>query len=92
MTMTQTQYAATKRNQSFKPVKPHNFPVGDLVLVRKHMSKGFQEKYQDSYQVVKLLCKNQLELKDQNNHIRQVHITDVKKMTMHDVIVKAIPD
>ena len=33
MTMTQIQYAATKRNQSFKPVKPHNFKVGGLVLV-----------------------------------------------------------
>ena len=49
MTMTQIQYAATKRNQSFKLVKPHDFKVGDLVLVRNHMSKAFQEKYQDSY-------------------------------------------
>ena len=32
-TRTQIQYAATKRNQSFKPVKPHDFKVGDLVLV-----------------------------------------------------------
>ena len=70
MTTTQIEYAATKRNQSFKPMKPHNFKVGDLVLVRNHMSKAFQEKYQDSYRVVKLLGKNQLKVKDQNNHIR----------------------
>ena len=38
MTTTQIEYAATKRNQSFKPVKPHNFKVGDLLLVRDHMS------------------------------------------------------
>ena len=61
MTTTQIEYAATKRNQSFKPVKPHDFKVGDLVLVRNHMSKAFQEKYQDSYRVVRLLGKNQLE-------------------------------
>ena len=32
MTTTQIEYAATKRNQSFKPVKPHDFKVGDLVF------------------------------------------------------------
>ena len=87
-----SEYAATKRNQSFKPVKPHNFKVGDLVLVRNHTSKAFQEKYQDSYRVVKLLGKNQLEVKDQNNCIRQVHVTEVKKTTMPEVLVKNIPD
>ena len=92
MTTTQIEYAAMKRNQSFKPVKPHDFKVGDLVLVRNHTSKAFQEKYQDSYRVVKLLGKNQLEVKDQNNHIRQVHIMDVNKTTMPEVLVKNIPD
>ena len=92
MTTTQIQYAATKRNQSFKLVKPHDIKVGDLVLVRNHTSKAFQEKYQDSYRVVKLLGKNQLKVKDQTNHIRQVHITDVKNTTMPEVLVKNVPD
>ena len=52
MTITQIEYAATKRNQSFKPMRPHDFKVVDLVLVRNHTSKAFQEKYQDSYRVV----------------------------------------
>ena len=89
---TQIEYTATKRNQSFKPMKPHDFKVGDLVLVRNHTSKAFQEKCQDSYPVVKLLGKNQLEVKDQNNHVWQVHVTDVKKTTMPEVLVKNIPD
>ena len=42
--------------------------------------------------MVKLLGKNQLKVKDQNNHIRQVHVVDVKKTTMPEVIVKSIPD
>ena len=92
MTTAQIEYAATRRNQSFKLVKPHDFKVGDLVLVRNHMSKAFQEKYQDSFHVVWLLGKNQLEVKDQKGHIRQVHITDVKKTTMLEVITNAIPD
>ena len=70
MTTTQIEYAATKRNQNFKPMKPHDFKVGDLVLVRNHISKTFQEKYQNSYRVVKLLGKNQLKVKDQTNCIR----------------------
>ena len=91
MMTTEIEYAATKRNQSFKPVKQHDFKVADLVLVRNHMSKAFQEKYQDSYRVVKLLGKNQLEVKDQNNHIRQVHVMDVKKTTMPQVLVNKYP-
>ena len=79
MTTAQIEYAAMKRNQSFKPIKPHGFKVGDLVLVRNHTSKAFHEKYQDSYRVVRLLGKNQLKVKDKNNCVRQVHITDVKK-------------
>ena len=79
MTTAQIEYAATRRNQKFKPVKPHDFKVGDLVLVRNHMSKAFQEKYQDSFCVVWILGKNQMEVKDQKGHIRQVHVTDVKK-------------
>ena len=92
MTITQIEYAATKRNKSFKPLKLHNFKVGDLELVRNHMSKAFQEKYQDSYRMVKLLGKNQLEVKDQNNPLRQVHVTDVKETTMPEVLVQNIPD
>ena len=42
MTTAQIEYAATKRNQHFKPMRPHDFKVGDLVLVRNHMSKAFQ--------------------------------------------------
>ena len=49
MTTAQIEYAAKRRNQSFKPVKPHDFKVGDLVLVRNHTSKAFQEKYQDIF-------------------------------------------
>ena len=42
--------------------------------------------------MVKLLGKNQLKVKDQNNHVRQVLVTDVKKTTMPEVLVKSIPD
>ena len=92
MTKTQIQYTPNRRNQNFKPVKPHDFKIGDLVLMRNHTSKPFQEKYQDSFHVTRLLGKNQLEVKDQNNHVRRVHITDVKKTTMPEIILNAVPD
>ena len=73
-------------------MKPHDFQAGDLVLVRNHTSKVFQEKYQNSFHVVRLLGRNQLEVKDQTGYVRQVHITDVKKTTMTELIAKAVPD
>ena len=41
--------------------------------------------------MVKLLGKNQLEVKDQNNCIRQVHVTDVKEDQLSLRCVKNIP-
>ena len=41
--------------------------------------------------MIRLLGKNQLEVKDQTGHVRQVHITDVKKTTKPEVIAKAVP-
>ena len=92
VTTIQIEYAAKRRNQNFKPVKPHDFQVGDLVLMRNHPLTTFQEKYQDSFCVIRLLGKNQLEVKDQTGHVKQIHITDVKKTTMPEVIAKAVPD
>ena len=92
MTAMQIEYAAKKKNQNFKPVKPHDFKVGGLVLVWNHTSKTFQEKHQDSFCVIRILGKNQLEVKDQKGHVRQVHITDAKKTTVPEVIAKAVTD
>ena len=60
--------------------------------MRNHAYKAFQEKYQDSFCVVRLLGKNQLDIKDQTGHVWQVHITNVKKTTVPEVIAKAVFD
>ena len=60
--------------------------------MRNHTSKAFQEKYQDSFHVTRILGKNQLEVNDQNNYVRTVHITDVKKTAMLEVILNAVSD
>ena len=63
MTTTQIKYASGKRNQNFKQLNPMSLRLETLVLVRNHTSKAFQEKYQDSFRIVRLLGKNQLEVK-----------------------------
>ena len=76
----QIAYAAKRRNQNFKPMKPHDFQVGDFIIMRNYTSKAVQEKYQESFHVVRLLGRNQLEVKDETGHIRQAHIIDVKRL------------
>ena len=93
LTTMQIEYAAKRKNQNFKPVKPHDFKVGDLVVVRKSHLKSLPGKIPGSFLCDKVpRKKNQLEVKDQIGHVRQVHITDVKKTIMPEVIAKAIPN
>ena len=62
-----------KANRTWETLKP-----GDNVLVRDHTSKAFQPKYKD-FCIVKIIGKNQLEIKDNHGHTIKVHHKDVKK-------------
>ena len=54
MTTAQIKYAAKRRNQNFKPVKPHDFKVGDFGIGEKsHILRLSREKYQDSHKVTR---------------------------------------
>ena len=39
MTTAQIEYATTKRSQSFIPMKPHNFKVGDSTCEKSHIKR-----------------------------------------------------
>ena len=54
MAAIEIQYVANRRNQNFEPVKPHGFKVGNMVLMRNHTSKAFQEKYKDIFHVTRI--------------------------------------
>ena len=63
------------------PREPEKLKIGDKVLVRDHTSKVFQPKYKD-FCIVRLLGKNQVEIKDNHGHTTKVHWRDIKKIPM----------
>ena len=92
MVAQQLEFARTRRDPK-KPFKhDHKLQEGDLVLVRNHTSKAFQPKYKEDYRVVKFLGKNQVEIKDNHGKISKVHITDLKKAYMTDIVADQLPD
>ena len=80
---------ARRARDSSKPRKansrPETLEPGDNVLVRDHTSKAFQPKYKD-FCVVKIIGKNQVEVKDNHSHTMKVHHKDVKKIQMIDKV------
>ena len=80
---------ARKARDNNKPRKakstPQTLKSGDNVLVRDHTSKVFQPKYKD-FCIVKIIGKNQVEVKDNHSHTMKVHRKDVKKVQMIDKV------
>ena len=80
---------ARKARGNSKPRKANSTPEtlkpGDNVLVRDLTSKAFQPKYKD-FCIVKIIDKNQVEVKDNHGHTTKVHRKDVKKVQMIDKI------
>ena len=67
------------------PKEPEKLKVGDNILIRDHTSKTFQSKYKD-FCIVRLLGKNQVEIKDNHGHTTKVHHRDVKKIPMTEKV------
>ena len=65
--------------------EPEKLKIGDNVLIRDHTSKVFQPKYKD-FCIVRLLGKNQVEIKDNHGHTTKVHHRDVKKIPMTEKV------
>ena len=69
------------------PKEPERLKIGDNILVRDHTSKAFQPKYKD-FCMVRLLGKNQVEIKDNHGHITKVHCRDIKEIPMTEKACK----
>ena len=67
------------------PKEPEELKVGDNVLIRDHTLKAFQPKYKD-FCIIRLLGKNQIEIKDNHSHTTKVHRKDVKKIPMTEKV------
>ena len=67
------------------PKEPEELKVGDNILIRDHTSKAFQPKYKD-FCIIRLLGKNQIEIKYNHGHTTKVHHRDVKKIPMTEKV------
>ena len=74
-----------------QPVRKPNIEVGDLVLVRDHISKCFMPKYKVDFRVV-CVQGNRAEVKDNNGKLTWYHISDIKKTDMVTKLICQLPD
>ena len=79
--------ARDRNRKGITPKEPKELKIGDNILMRDHTSKAFQPKYKDFF-IVRLLGKNQVEIKDNHGHITKVHRRDVKKIPMTEKVCK----
>ena len=56
------------KKKSKMPKEPERLKIGDNVLISDHTSKAFKPKYKD-FCIIGLLGKNQIEIKDNHDHI-----------------------
>ena len=70
----------------YNKVPDHGILVGDLALVKDHTAKSFEPKYKEDYCVVQIYGTNALQVLDKRGRLHNVHITDVKRVTMTEKV------
>ena len=66
----------------YNKVPDHGILVCDLV----HTAKSFEPKYKEDYHVVQIYGTNALQVSDKRGKLHNVHITDVKRVTMTEKV------
>ena len=74
-----------KANKYHK-IHDHGILVRDLVLVKDHTAKSFEPRYKEDYCIVQIYGTNALQVSDKRGILHNVHITDVKKVTMTEKV------
>ena len=67
-----------KKNKHFKA---HNFKVGQLVAVKKHLRNTFESRFTSDYRVLKIVNKHTLLVESPDGKTRQVNINDSKPVS-----------
>ena len=67
-------------------IPDHGILVRDLVLMKDHTAKSFEPKYKEDYHVVQIYGTNALQVSDKRGELHNVHITDVKRVTMMEKV------
>ena len=66
------------KDSKYNKVPDHGISVGDLVLIKDHMTKSFEPNYKEDYCVVQIYGTNALQVSDKRGQLHNVHITDVR--------------
>ena len=74
------------KDNKYNKVPDHGILVGDLVLMKDHTAKSFEPKYKEDYRVVQIYGTNALQVSDKRGRLHNVHITDVKRVTMMEKV------
>ena len=80
------------KDNKYNKVPDHGILVGDLVLVKDHTAKSFEPKYKEDYRVVQIYGTNALQVLDKQGRLHNVHITDVKRVTMMEKVATQIKE
>ena len=67
-------------------VPGHGILVGNLVLMKDHMTKSFEPVYKEDYCVVQIYGTNALQVSDKRGKLHNVHITDVRRINMTEKV------
>ena len=76
----------------YNKIPDHGILVGDLVLVKDHTAKSFEPKYKEDFRVVQIYGTNALQVSDKRGKLHNVHITDVKRVTMTEKVTKQLEE
>ena len=73
-----------KKHYNQQPSEPQ-LQAGDLILIKNHTAKSFEPKYKGNYRIVKIHGNN-MEIQDYRGNIPMVHVTDVKRTTLTELV------
>ena len=60
--------------------------------MKDHTAKSFEPKYKEDYRVVQIYGTNALQVLDKRGRLYNVHITDVKRVTMMEKVATQIKE
>ena len=60
--------------------------------MKDHTAKSFEPKYKEDYHVVQIYGTNALQVSDKRGRLHNVHITDVKRVTMTEKVATQIKE
>ena len=83
---------AKEKSEVNETLVPPAFQLGDLVTLRDHTTKAFDQKYKGEYRVIKFLGKTQVLLRNSKGEETKHHVAYLKKNNPVQEPIRKIPD